>query len=291
MKRSNRLVILVGVLLAVLAFVGIVIVLNNSSNSATQAPQKVTVLVAKQDIKIGDAVTPDKVVAQQVDPSSVSGTPFSAPSQLTGRPALTAIPKDSQVNQEAVGAAPGSNNVASQLKPGERAIAIQVDRVTGLGFLVQQGDQIDILISQKLKVLQPTADSLANPKGPQRVEPIPGLEDSRTVKTVLQNKRVLYVSNTLVKSASTGAAASATPAPQGQAAATTQTENVVIIFAGTDQDAEIVKFAQNDLTEVGAISVVVRGTADTATETTTGVTIDLLITKYGVPIPNNVIRP
>ena len=56
MKRSNRLVILVGVLLAVLAFVAIVILLNNPNNGGTggteATPTTVDVLVATQDIAI-----------------------------------------------------------------------------------------------------------------------------------------------------------------------------------------------------------------------------------------------
>ncbi len=38
MKRSNRLVLLLGVLLAVAAFVGIVVVFNNQNKPVTTAP-------------------------------------------------------------------------------------------------------------------------------------------------------------------------------------------------------------------------------------------------------------
>ncbi|HLA65699.1 MAG TPA: SAF domain-containing protein, partial [Candidatus Saccharimonadales bacterium] len=83
MKRSNRLVILVGVLLAVLAFVAIIIVLNN--NTTTQPTlTTVPVLVAKSDIAIGDAVKPDLVEVKQVAPDAVVPTRIGDPSQLTG---------------------------------------------------------------------------------------------------------------------------------------------------------------------------------------------------------------
>ena len=78
MKRSNRLVILVGVLLAVLAFVAIVILLNRPEGDGGTGepvePETVTVLVATRDIAIGDAVTPDDVEAREVDPEAVQGT-------------------------------------------------------------------------------------------------------------------------------------------------------------------------------------------------------------------------
>ena len=285
MKRSNRLVIFVGVLLAILAFVGIVILLNQQGPTTTTQPTTVKVLVAKQDIKIGDKVTPDKVQVQDKDPSAVSGTPFTDPSQLRGQPALIDIPTGAQVNQEAV--LGGVNNVSAQLKPGEKAIAFQVDRVTGLDFLVQAGDHVDIVLSQRITVLQPTADTITKPARQQRFEAITGLDAVRTVKTILQNKRVLYVSQTRVKPPA-AATASATPAPGGTQTQQTPAaiENVIIVFAGTDQDAEVIKFAQNEVSEVGALTAVLRNTQDSATERTTGITIDRLVTQYGLAIPN-----
>ena len=163
MKRSNRLVIFVGVLLAILAFVGIVILLNQPTTTGPTGgqPTKVTVLVANQDIKIGDPVTPDKVTEQQVDPNGVSGTALGSKSAVRGEPALVAVPKGSQVSAEVIGR--GNNQIppiSAQLKPGEKAIAFQVDRVTGLDFLIQAGDHVDIVLSEKITVLQPTADTI-----------------------------------------------------------------------------------------------------------------------------------
>ncbi len=93
-------------------------------------------------------------------------------------------------------------NIAAQLKPGERAIAVQLDRTTGLNFLAKPGDSVDIILAEEITVLQPAEDQTG---GAQRFEVVNGLEKARTVKTVLQNLRVLYVSTTL--------ATAATPAP------------------------------------------------------------------------------
>ena len=282
MKRSNRLVIFVGVLLAILAFVGIVLLLNSPGNGGPSPTAKVNVLVAKVDIAIGDPVTPDKVEVQQVDPTAVTGTAMGAPSQVAGQPALLAVPKGSQVSKEVITGGTGGS-ISQLLKPGEKAIAIQVDRVTGLDFLVKAGDHVDIVLTEKITVLQPTQDTVSKPAGQQRFETVQGLDAVRTVKTILQNKRVLYVSQSRQAQA---AAAAASPAPgqtQAQAAAI---EKVIIVIAGTDQDAEVIKFAQNDVTEVGALTAVIRNTQDSATEKTTGITIDRLVTQYGLAIPN-----
>ena len=275
MKRSNRLVIFVGVLLAILAFVGIVVLLNNSNNGgnagSSQAPTTVAVLVAKADIAIGDAVTPDMVEVRQVDPSAVLGTRLSDPSQTGGRPALVAVPAGSQVNDETFGAQ-GVTCLSCMLQAGEVAIPIQVDQITGLDYLVQEGDHVDVLVSIQLPAAM-------NPEG----------GSLRSVKVVLQNKRVLFVSdrNAVTLPAATpvpGEAGAATPAPQTPTSA-------VVIIAGTDQDAEIMRYAARDQTEFqgtstsAVVALTVRATGDDAAFTTTGITINQLIAKYGLLVP------
>src|SRR5207245_2094798 len=186
---------------------------------------------------------------------------------------------------EAIGGGNGPNNIRALLKPGEKAIALQVDRVTGLDFLIRQGDTVDIVLSQKITVLQPTSDTVSKPASQQRCETVAGLDAVRTVKTILQNKRVLYVSQS--RQAAAQAAASASPGAGGQQQQTPAAiENVIIIIAGTDQDAEVVKFAQNDVTEVGSLTAVLRNSTDKATERTTGRTIDRLVTQYGLASRN-----
>ena len=187
MKRSNRLVILVGVLLAVLAFVAIVILLNQRDGSGGDAASRPTetVLVAAQDIAIGDPVTPDVVREVQIDPEAVQQD--AAPERDPGRaasPHCFAIPEGAQVTAEAIGLGERRRTSTSprMLEPGEKAITFQVDRVTGIDFLVTPGDTIDIVLSQQISVLQETADSAANtdPDAPPRFETVTGLENQRS---------------------------------------------------------------------------------------------------------------
>ena len=290
MKRSNRLVILVGVLLAVLAFVAIVILLQQEpAADESEEPETVTVLVANDDIALGDPVTPDLVRPEEVDPEAVVGTRLSSPTQLQGQPALIAVPADSQVNEEVVGG--GTDiDLSAMLEPGEKAIAFQVDRVTGLDFLVTRGDFIDIVMSQQISVLQETADSAANPdeNAPARFETVTGLENQRTVKAILQDKRVLYVSSTRAvapeptEDTNDDGVIDENDAPADQPAV----DSVIIVFAGTDQDAEVIKFAQNALGETGFLTAVVRHLDDDEIEETLGITIDQLVSEYGLRIPS-----
>jgi Flp pilus assembly protein CpaB len=286
-KRSNRLVILVGVLLAVLAFVGVLFVLNQQPTTPEDTTPQATVLVATRDIEIGEEITAEMVETREVEPSAVVGTPMSDPSQLSGQPAIVAVAEGGQVNQETIGAVVSHDVcIPCALQPGEKAIAFQVDRVTGLDFLILPGYHIDIVLNQRIAVLQPTVETIDSPAEEQRFEVVAGLESAETVKTVLQNKRVIYVS----QARNVQAEAAASPAPEGQEAAPAIT-SVIIIFAGTDQDAELIKLAQNDINETGPLTAIVRATDDDVNEATTGVTISLLIERYGVPVPNNVLVP
>jgi Flp pilus assembly protein CpaB len=293
-KRSNRLVILVGVLLAVLAFVAILILLNQDNDGGgggpTATPTQATVLVATQDIELAEPVTPDMVEVQQVPPDAVIGTALTDPSQLQGQPALLAVPAGSQVSGQVIGQTPGEDIcIACMLNPGEKAIAFQVDRATGLDFLITAGDSIDILVRAEISVLQETADSAANtdPNAPPRFEAAVGLEDQPSVKAILQDKRVLYVSATRAD----------VPEPvdtnedgvvdeQDQQPEQATIDSVMIIFAGSAQDAEVIKFAQNAFGDAGPLTAIVRHADDDQVERTTGITIDQLVEEYGLRIPD-----
>ncbi len=278
MKRSNRLVILVGVLLAVLAFVGIVVVLNQNQGAQQQVSLLETVLVASEDIAIGQPITPDVVETREVEPDAIVGEPLRDPSQVGGQPALVNIPAGGQVNQAAVGLGAGAEDLSAQLQSGEKAIAFVVDRSQGLNFLVQPGDTIDIVMA--VNILGPGGFFLDAPEG----------NIHRSVKTIIQNKRVLYVSGTNITPELT--------AEEEQAQAEGQTPvtpapitSVVIIFAGTDQDAEIIRMAQRtegdiDLGGPATLSVTLRATDDETIETTTGINIETLVEDYGLIVPD-----
>ena len=290
MKRSNRLVILVGVLLAVLAFVAIVILLNQREEAVAPEEVRETVLVATQDIEIGDQVTPDLVAEELIDPEAVQPTPLRSTTAVSGQAAVFPIPAGSQVTAESIGLGNIlAVNLPALLEPGEKAIAFQVDRVTGVDFLVKPGDTIDIVTSQLINVLQETADSAANTDdaAPPRFEAIPGLEAARSVKAILQDKRVLYVSATRAQEQEPiDVNGDGVIDEQDEQPEQAVIDSVIIVIAGTAQDAEVIKFAQNDLAEVGSLTAIVRNADDDAVEETLGITIDQLVEEFGLRVPN-----
>ena len=274
MKRSNRVVILVGVLLAILAFVAIVILLNSRQGEvAEQAPTTATVLVAIDEIAPNTDVTADLVGELEVDLDAVQPDALRDTSQLADRTTVTAIPAGSQVTEAAFGGGTALGaDLEGQLLPGEKAIAVQLDPVTGLNFLLEQGDVVDLIVSIDF--------------APGHILGAPHLRSNdseivRTVKAVLQAKRVLYASDSNI------------PLPpsvdeDGNVVPPTETEvpgNAIIIIAGSDADAELLKFAQRDSSEVGTITVTLRSSDDEAIEETVGITLQDVIDTYGLVIP------
>jgi Flp pilus assembly protein CpaB len=276
-KRSNRLVILVGVLLAVLAFVAIVILLNQPdepTDPTGPTTQESTVLVATRDIAIGDEVTPAMVEEQTIPTEAVQSGALIDPSQLAGRVALLALPAGAQVTESLFGS-PDQVNIEGQLLEGEKAFAVQFDPVTGMNFLVQQGDHVDLILTVDF-----ASGTIA---GSPHLRPN-DTEITRTVKTVLQNKRVLYVSATNIPPPPTvDEEGNEVPPPE-----TATPSSIIVVFAGSDSDAELVTFAQRGSGELGAITMTLRQTADTAAEETAGVTLEDLFTTYGLVIPTAV---
>jgi Flp pilus assembly protein CpaB len=227
-----------------------------------------TVLVAAEDIAIGEPVTPDSVETREVEVDAVIQVPLRDPSQVQGQPALFNIPAGTQVTQAAVGLGAGAENLAAQLQTGEKAISFIVDRTQGLNFLVQPGDTIDVIVAIRLSAPDDTSEI-------------------RTVKTVLQNKRVLYVSGTNIAPAPT----TEPTTPDGEnAPPVAALSSVVIVFAGTDQDAEVIRMAQRTETDrfdnhPSALSITLRTNDDEAIEETSGITIETLVDDYGVLVP------
>jgi Flp pilus assembly protein CpaB len=276
-KRSNRLVILVGVLLAVLAFVAIVILLNQTQpDGTTQEPTETTVLVAAQDITIGDIVTADLVREATVPAGAVQQGALLDVSQLTDEPALFALREGAQVTESLFGGAAGGGvDIEGQLLEGEKAYAVQLDPVTGMNFLLQQGDHVDVILT-----IDFASGTIAGSPHLRSTD----TEIVRTVKAVLQNKRVLYVSATNIPPPPVvdEEGNEVQPPPQESPG------NIIVVLAGTNADAELLTFAQRGSGEVGAVTLTLRQTTDEEEEDTPGVTLEDVIETYGLVIPTTV---
>jgi pilus assembly protein CpaB len=301
LKRSNRLVLLIGIFLALVAFVLVAVTLKNgqatNGTNPSAPPTTANVVVAAKDLALGTKITADAVTTKSV-PLPVPADSYSDTSQVIGQTARVGVLSGQLITSEIVNGGGTANNI--EVPAGFVAIAVQVDQITGVGTLIKPGDNVDVVVgitgTDKDPVVvfetpTPAPRASAAPGG-NFIDP-PYKYNPTTVKTVVQGLQVL---GTLLPPPT-----AAEPAPSGETSTGTALngQQEIVILAATTQQVEAIKFAQID----GTISLVLRSAKDcqasdgTASPcpivTTTGITLRKLVDAYGVLPPQvvEVVQP
>jgi Flp pilus assembly protein CpaB len=316
-KRSNRLLILLGVFLAVAGGLGTVILISGSNNggnnggnngnpaaSPTPTPEPLTtVVIAKQNINLGDKITAAMVDTKKLTISAQQalGTDtFSDVSQVIGKVAGGNIASGQVLLASRdflpPGTVPDGQDIASLVGTGMRGVTVEVDQVNGVGTLLVPGDRVDVILSVYMDQLGlTTTDSNKTSidlKGGSQV----------TSKTVIQNRKVLI---TLLAPEATTNAAAAPASSNAPVAAPTQPvvqntgRHMLVVLEVKPDEAEILRWAQReektDPQNYIDLSLALRSDKDNdlPDATTPGITFKMLVDKYGVlPLdPRGILPP
>ncbi len=283
MKRSNRLILLIGVLLAAVAFVGIIFVFNNQSSGTTQPIVTANVVVATKDIKLGDSIAADTVGTKQIALADKKADQFSDPGEIIGQVVRTDVTAGAIITQ-AMFAGTGAPNLGKDLPAGLVAVAVRVDAVTGVGTLINVGDRVDVLMTVEMTPVSVTPGEGGAAPQVQAQDALKGMSS----KVLLQNVEVRGIVGTV------SAATDGTTAPTVDALTSQQ----VVILAVTPQQAEVLQFVQQEALTMGAaqasnnVTLVLRSPKDkdAAPVVTTGVVLETLIKDYGV-LPPGILEP
>ena len=282
MKRSNRLVLLIGVFLAIIAFVGIIL-LSTTPGGPGESPEVKTTaptVKARVAIPLGIKVTEAMVKVEEVTITDRPATAFGETAVVVGKIARTNI----NANQILTAADfdTGSSVVQIDCPLTLRCMAIQVDQVSGVGTVIRAGDVVDMLVGfagDKFPVVT------VNPED-NSITVVAGI-NSTSVKLLIQGMQVV---GTLLPPPPVDAQGQ--PVTNADGTALTGQQEIVIV-AATAQQAEIIKFAQLD----GSISLVLRSIDDferdpetqqllpRLPDATTGVILKTLVDEHGVLIP------
>lgn len=277
MKRSNRLILLIGFFLAAVAFVGIVLLLGSGDNNPPGPDATMTTyIVTTADVPLGATITADLVTTQEVKITEKPVGAYTLASEVIGRTVTTQLTKGQLVDANAFSTSTVNPEIARLLDPGRRAMSIQVDQVSGVGTLIKPGDRVDVVVgitgADKFPVV--TTDPQTD-----QVTLVPGL-NATSVKAIIQN---LEVVGTLLppppaqegNQGNTGTA----PSLNGQAQ--------IVILSVSAQEAEVLRFGQMD----GTITLVLRSPEDkeAPSEETTGITLRRLVDGWAV-IPPQIVE-
>ncbi len=214
---------------------------------------------------------------------------ISSPNEIVGLPARQTIVAGVPITLSMFGQQVTSSNaqILRALEPGFRAMAVQVDQVTGVGTLIQPGDRVDVVIAfedtdGKFPIIYEGAPTVS--VGPPRttVRTFENFDDklnNTSIKVLVENSKVL--GTLLPPPPAESTSDQATPAPTADTGETALTgQQQIVIVQLTPQQVELVRFAQLD----GNLSLVLRATADRDAPPvpTTGITLFELVERWGV---------
>jgi Flp pilus assembly protein CpaB len=291
-RRSSRLILLVGIFLAVGAFILIVFLNAGGAPRATPTPAVAHIVVAAVDIPQGTTIADSMLTTKDIPLAEAPADSLALKESVIGKTARQSIGAGAYVPSSAVtgSSGPGTIDVAGELKPGERAMAIRVDDLTGLGTLIQPGDRVDILFSFSsikdtkdpeipVTLILPRNTAFTCPEGKLACD-IGISSNPISTKVIVQNVRV--VGARVSTSAPDQTGGQATPAPGTVLPLKTD----VVMLAVSAQQAEVLGVGQF-LSAPMTLLLRAPADAEATPEVTTGIILKTLIDEYGVlpPLP------
>jgi Flp pilus assembly protein CpaB len=299
LKRSNRLVLLVGVFLAIVAFVGILLLTRQTAPTPVPVATTGPVVVATVDIPLSTRISADQVTTKTVDLGARLPGAFTDISQVVGQIARQQVATGGQITQATLSGGTSGEIVNIDCPVTLRCMALQVDQVSGVGTVIKTGDYVDMVVgltADKFPVITVTpADN--------SIAVVSGL-NSTSVKLLLQGLQVMgtllppppATTETTAPTPAPSGAPSSAPGTTGGSSTALNGQQQIVIVAVTAQQAEVLKFAQMD----GNVTLALRAAGDfvdpvtgaplpPVSAVTTGVTLKVLVDSYGV-LPPEVVQ-
>ncbi len=163
-KPNNRVFLLLGVVLAALAFGGVLFALRQSGGGATK-----TVVVAKASIAAGSPITADQITTAPVPESAAAADAYVDPTVVVGKTINATVSANTQMVPALFAAAALPGPAAAAGPNGQATAPISLSQIVtkgyvamaipasglgnglaanqmSVGFYIQTGDHIDILV-------------------------------------------------------------------------------------------------------------------------------------------------
>ena len=230
MKRSNRLVLLVGVFLAVIAFVGVLLLSQQNTNTTPEEATTKVVVIAAEDIPLGTVIEEAMLGTEEVAITAALPGAYEVASAAIGQVARQEVVQGQQITTTVTGQGGGQSTTQIDTPAGYRAMSVMVDQLSGVGTLIKPGDWVDMVIRMDIKPVVVNEDGTTA----TAIDAV----DGDTSKLLLQGMQVL---GTLLPPPP-AAAEGATPTP----GTNLNNRQQLVILALTPSQVEVVKWAQND---------------------------------------------
>ena len=148
MKRSNRLVLLVGVFLAIVAFIGILLLSQGGPTPPDDGPpSELPTVIATQDIPLGTTIRAEQVEERVLPVTGRDTDAFGSVTQVIGKIVRQPVTAGAAITASTLTGGQQGQILDIQCPPTMRCIAVQVDQVTGVGTVIKTGDYVDLIMA------------------------------------------------------------------------------------------------------------------------------------------------
>jgi Flp pilus assembly protein CpaB len=289
--RRGRILILLGLILAVGTAAIVFIMLRSTAGEKAAAPvTREDVVVAVQPIPEGEPVE-GRVQLQAMPKESIPTGAIRTLESTTGMLAAGPIPQGTILQPELL-LSPTEFLQKGQLgklvEPGFLAVAFPINELSGVSYGIQAGDRVDVLmtfyfidVDQEMQSKAPLCPPLC-PTGEGATGAISSVDQRPRLaaQLTLQDAKVLGVGRWSLTPV--GVQAQATPEARSQEGQAAPEMPQFITLMLTPQDALVLKLAR----EYGAsIDLAVRAQDDHQQFTTQQVTLDYVLTRFAATLP------
>ncbi len=307
--RRGGLLLLLGVIIAAAAALLFFFFQTPPAPETTALPQEPTpvplrkVVAARIDIPANTVLTDTEtfLTLRDIPETEYNAAPdqyFTSVSELTTKVTLRALNATEIIRARDLTDAGLSFQVPQPDAPDaprNKVFPLEVGNLTGVADQIRPGDSVDLVMTYEIRriIIRPSL-TLDPETGQLVVTPLEETLVDRVTKTMVQNVEVVRVLKPAIPQDTgtpTPGGAQAQPAPPPPSSAQQQGDTYVpgaqwiLLLAMTDQEAEIVKFTLDQQDPKPQITLVLRGRDDSVVEETTGITLRLLTSRYGLPMP------
>lgn len=297
MRGRGRLLIVLGVILGLVAAGGVLYVMMQGAQPPTAPPPEVVVpttqiLVAIQNIPRGSEISADAVELRDWPANNVPPDVIADESELIEKVAKTDIFQGQPIVRSMLTEIVVGSEAAFAIPEGKVAVAFPITRFSSVGYGIQAGDHVDVLLSARFidreeekRSARDTIDfrvevmerlTAADVRSASFDIPVFEAKARPVTQLIIQNAGVLKV----------GAWATPTPPPvaegeEGAPPPPAPPPDMVILVVN-QQDALVLKYARENNF---ILDLALRAAGDEVPITTEAVTLEYMIRRFGISFP------
>jgi Flp pilus assembly protein CpaB len=298
MRGRGRLLIVLGVILGLVAAGGVLYVMMQGAQPPPTTPSpEVTVpttqiIVAAQNIPRGSEISEDTVTRRDWPAGSEPPDVIADEAELIGKVAKTDIFQGQPILRSMLTEIVQGSDAAFAIPEGKVAVAFPITRFSSVGYGIQAGDHVDVLLSARFidreeekQSARDTVDfrvevmgrlAAANVESASFDIPIFGAKARPVTQLIVQNAGILKV----------GSWATPTPPPveEGEEAAAPPAAAPpdMVILVVSQQDALVLKYARENNF---ILDLALRAAGDETPVTTEAITLEYMIRRFNISFP------